>query len=279
MDLRNQVFLLTGCASGIGQHLGAVLEARGACVLLTDARDDALNAQLEGRAADTSRVEARCLDVRDPDQWESALDRVIERWGRIDVLINLAGVSRAGRIDSVELSDVDLHIDVNTKGTIYGSRSASTRMVSQGHGHIVNFASFAGLAPAPGMSLYVASKFAVRGFSHAIAAELAPRGVAVTVVCPDSVDTPMLAGAAERPDSVFNFSNGRILTVRDVERVLLDRVLPRRPREVLLPASTGVAMRVLTAFPRLGEALLPIIERRAARHRNRYLDARGRAPD
>jgi 3-oxoacyl-[acyl-carrier protein] reductase len=279
VDLRDQVFLLTGCASGIGQHLASVLEEQGACALLTDARAEALQAQLEARGADESRIEARYLDVRNPHHWESALDRVIERWGRIDVLMNLAGVSRAGRIDEADPADIDLHIDVNTKGTLYGCRAASVRMVAQGHGHIVNFASFAGLAPAPGMSLYVASKFAVRGFSHAIATELAPRGVAVTVVCPDSVDTPMLAAAAKRSDALFNFSNGRILTVRDLERTVLERVLPKRPREVLVPASTGVAMRLLTAFPRLGEVLLPLIERRAARHQSRYLESLGDASD
>ena len=104
----------------------------------------------------------------------------------------MAGVLRVERVEDLQPESVALQLDVNTKGVILGTQAAAKVMVGQGRGHIINIASMAALAPVPGISVYSASKFAVRGFSLAAAQELEDRGVQVTVVCPDAVDTPMV---------------------------------------------------------------------------------------
>src|SRR5205823_4569252 len=107
------------------------------------------------------------------------------------------------------------------------------------HGHIINIASMAALAPIPGISLYSASKYAVRGFSLAAAQELRAHGVYVTVVCPDAVQTPMLDAQLAHDEAAATFSGPRLLTVEEVGRAIIGQGLARRPLEIYLPPSRG----------------------------------------
>ena len=129
------------------------------------------------------------------------LDRAEEAWGEIDVVMNIAGVIRPGEIRSIQAEDVDYHFDINVKGLIFGTRAAAQRMIPRGRGHIINVASLASMAPIPGLGLYSASKYAVRGFSLSAAEELRHHGIAVTTVCPDAVDTPMVDKQLDYPRS------------------------------------------------------------------------------
>jgi 3-oxoacyl-[acyl-carrier protein] reductase len=213
------------------------------------------------------------MDVRDPSAWPGVIDLAFSTWGRLDVLLNVAGVLRGGDALTASVDDVDLHLDVNAKGVIHGTRAAAPRMVEQGHGHIVNMASLAAHGPVPGLSLYVASKFAVRGFSLSEARERRPRGVAVSVVCPDAVWTPMLERQLACPEAALAFSGSRFLTVEEVGGVIVDHVLPKRPLEVILPPSRGLLARAVSLWPSLGLRLAPLMIRRG-RARQRALLAR-----
>ncbi len=155
------------------------------------------------------------------------------------------------------------------KGTVLGTRAAARRMVPAGKGHIVNFGSLASLAPVPGLCLYTASKFAVRGFSLAAATELARHGVAVTLVMPDAVQTPMLDLQLEYEEAAMTFSGDRPLTVEDIERVLVERVLPKRPMELTIPLSRGSLARFANAAPEMSRWLgAAVCAARPARTRN-----------
>ena len=223
------VAIVTGAASGIGRELASVLAARGHRLLAVDVDHDGLEAQAAKAGWPSERVLRKRLDVRDPRAWTETIDLVFRTWGRLDTLLNVAGVLRPSSVHTVPAVDVDFHLDVNTKGVIHGTRAAAARMVPQGHGHIVNVASLAAHCPVPGLALYAASKFAVRGFSLSVAYELAPLGVAVSVVCPDAVATPMLDLELQYPAAALTFSGGRTLTVEDVARVVVDRVLVKKP--------------------------------------------------
>lgn len=251
--------LLTGCASGIGRHLAGALAAGECRVVATDVDYAALQAAAQAQGWDPTRVELHALDVRDPRRWNEVLDLVQARWQRLDVLFNIAGFLRPGLVHEQTADDVDRHLDINAKGTIYGSQAAAARMVAQGHGHIVNFASMAGLAPVSGISLYTASKFAVRGFSLALANELRPHGVAVTVICPDAVQTPMLDLQLDCPQAALTFSGRRALGVEEIERLILRRVLPRRPLEAILPRSRGWLAKLTSALPGVARVVLPAL--------------------
>src|SRR5690606_20076022 len=120
------------------------------------------------------------------------LGEIIASHGSLDLLLNVAGVLRPGHVHVLSAGEIDLHLDVNAKGVMYGTQAAAREMVRHGGGQIINIASMAALAPIPGIALYSASKFAVRAFSLAVAYELAPHNVRVSVICPDAVSTPML---------------------------------------------------------------------------------------
>jgi 3-oxoacyl-[acyl-carrier protein] reductase len=202
------------------------------------------------------------------------VDLAVRTWGRLDVLLNVAGVLRPSHVHDHDAGDVDFHFDVNAKGVVHGTRAAAARMIEQGQGHIVNVSSLAGHCPVPGLALYAASKFAVRGFSLAAAFELRPRGVFVSVVCPDAVQTPMLDLQLHHPEAALTFSGARALTVQEVANVIVDDVLERKPLEVLIPRSRGVLARVISAWPGLALWLSPLMTRRGLKRQQDLIRSR-----
>jgi 3-oxoacyl-[acyl-carrier protein] reductase len=262
------IMLLTGCAGGIGRHLAGVLSRRGHHVVATDLDEAALAREAESRGWDRAKVTLRRLDVRREDEWEAALDAAFAI-GPVDVVMNIAGYLQPAYVADVAGRDVDLHLDVNAKGTILGTRAAARRMIPRRAGHIVNIGSLASLAPVPGLSLYSASKFAVRGFTLAAAAELREHGVAVTLVMPDAVDTPMLDKQVPYKEAAMTFSGPRPLTVEDIEALILEEVLPRRPLEAALPLSRAVLARIANTAPALVQRLAPALLRKGMKQQAR----------
>jgi len=255
--------LITGAASGIGRHLVGAFLRRGERVAATDVSYERL---LEvaavdawcGSGADPTAVRLAALDVRDPRAWEAVWDAAEAALGPIDRVLNVAGFLAPDWIEHASDGDIERHFDVNAKGVVYGTRCAARRMIPRHAGHIINIGSLASLSPVPGLSLYAASKFAVRGFSLSVALELADKGVAVTVVLPDAVQTPMLDLQRPRPEAALTFSGGRVLTPADIEATLVE-VLRTRPLEVAIPASRGALARFASAMPGLGQRLLPLL--------------------
>ena len=255
-----RTMVLTGCASGIGRHMATVLADRGHRLLLTDLDAEAVRALVKEHGWPRDRVRVRKLDVRDAKAWERVLDHAVDTWGSLEVLFNIAGYLKPGYVEATELSDVDLHLDVNVKGVILGTRAAARRMIEQGRGHIVNVASLAGIAAIPGLCLYSASKHAARGFSLAAAQSLRQHGVAVTVICPDAVETPMLELQVDYEEAAMTFSGPRPLTVEDVEEVLT-RALEDRPLEVAFPPSRAWMARLVNTVPEMAAVAAPLVER------------------
>jgi NADP-dependent 3-hydroxy acid dehydrogenase YdfG len=255
-----RVFFLTGAASGIGKHLATALAGRGHRVFATDVNEEGLKALAGGGSG--GKLVTHPLDVTRAESWEAALEAATLAFGSVDVVMNVAGFLRPGFIHEADDRAIELHIDVNIKGVVLGTRAAARRMVTRGSGHIINFGSLASLAAVPGLCLYSASKFAVRGLSLAVAAELAPLGVAVTVVMPDAVKTPMLDLQVQYREAAMTFSGDAPLTVQDIERVIVDKVLPKRPLEVALPLSRALLARAANAAPEAALALAPSLTKK-----------------
>jgi 3-oxoacyl-[acyl-carrier protein] reductase len=230
---------------------------RGHDVLATDLDVDALAIAAERDQWSAARVIRRKLDVRSEAEWEATLAAADSDLGGIDVLFNIAGQLEAAYVQDFTQRELDLQLDVNAKGTMLGTRAAARRMIKASSGHIVNVGSLASLTAVPGLSLYSASKFAVRGFTLAVAAELAPHGVAVTLILPDAVETPMLQRQLDRVAAAFTFSGSRPLHVEDVAAVIVDRVLPDKPLEVTIPASRGLLARLANTAPALFKRVVP----------------------
>jgi NADP-dependent 3-hydroxy acid dehydrogenase YdfG len=250
-----KTFLVTGAASGIGAQLATALLQRGERVCAADIRPVPMES-LRAAAVTPAHLWITALDVRDAAAWDALLEQLRRRWGRLDVLVNVAGVLQPGYCHESTAADVDFHIDINTKGTIHGTRAAVRLMMAQGYGHIVNIASLAGIAAIPGLSLYSASKFAVRGYTLAVAQELRHSGVKLTVVCPDAVQTPMLDLQVDYEQAALTFSGSRSLTTQEVVTAILERALLKAPLEITLPASRGFASKLAGCFPALSGLLL-----------------------
>ncbi|MEO3757771.1 SDR family oxidoreductase [Mycobacterium sp. B14F4] len=181
--------IVTGAGSGIGAALCRALVAAGADVVCTDIDGDAA---ARTAAALGARARAARLDVTDAAAVQAVVDDVVNRSGRLDVMFNNAGIVWGGDTELLTLDQWNAIIDVNIRGVVHGVAAAYPLMVRQGHGHIVNTASMAGLTAAGQVTSYVMTKHAVVGLSMALRSEAAARGVGVLVVCPAAVETPIL---------------------------------------------------------------------------------------
>jgi NAD(P)-dependent dehydrogenase (short-subunit alcohol dehydrogenase family) len=179
--------IVTGAGSGIGAALCRALVAAGAEVVCTDLDGDAA-----ARTADPLGARSARLGVTDAAAVQACVDEVVDRSGRLDLMFNNAGITWGGDTELLTLEQWNAIIDVNIRGVVHGVAAAYPLMVRQGHGHIVNTASMAGLAAAGQITSYVMSKHAVVGLSLALRSEAAGRGVGVLAVCPTAVETPIL---------------------------------------------------------------------------------------
>ena len=188
--LDGKVALISGAARGQGEAEARLFVAEGARVVLGDVLDDDC-AAVADELGDAAR--AVRLDVTREDDWSNAVRAAVDAWGRLDVLVNNAGIVRAAPLESMALDDYLAVVNVNQVGTFLGMRAVVPAMRAAGGGSIVNIASNAGMEGVATVIGYVASKWAVRGMTRAAAVELGPAGIRVNAVVPGAIDTPMIA--------------------------------------------------------------------------------------
>jgi NAD(P)-dependent dehydrogenase (short-subunit alcohol dehydrogenase family) len=192
-----QVALVTGAAGGIGSAAAERFSAGGWAVALVDLDEAGAQGRADALIAAGRPAAAIPADVRDVTACDTAVATAVERFGRLDVVINAAGVWREGPSDEVAESDWDIVLDVNLKGTFFVTRAAIPHLVRTG-GCVLNLSSDAGVQGNAGAAAYCASKGGVSLLTKALALELAPRGVRVNAVCPGDVMSPMLRFQADR---------------------------------------------------------------------------------
>ena len=224
-DIGGQVALVTGASRGIGHDLVLALAAAGARVAAgARALDDveAVVAEARGAGGDAAGV---VIDLNDRGSIERAVEETVERFGRLDVLVNNAGLgTNHDALDATE-EEWDELFAVNVRGLFFACQSAGRRMVEQRHGRIVNMASQAGLVGIPRHAAYSASKGAVIALTRVLALEWAPFGVTVNAVAPTFIRTPGTAERLDRPeflaDVVERIPAGRVGTTTDVAGAVL----------------------------------------------------------
>jgi len=267
--------IVTGGGSGIGRAIGAHLAIAGAHVVLADIDGDAAERAARESAFPAGHpgsIRGVQLDTRDEAEFRALVSEVHALHGRFDLLFNNAGVSLGGPTHELTSAHWAHIIDVNIRGVVNGVLAAYPLMVDQGHGHIVNTASGAGLAPPPFVTAYTTTKHAVVGLSTGLRAEAALHGVRISVLCPGSIETPILD---RLPDPDLPLTASAPVTARAYLAIVKQKPIPAerfarealrrvaRNQAVIVVPSSAKALWYLQRFsPRLMERMTRPLARR-----------------
>jgi NAD(P)-dependent dehydrogenase (short-subunit alcohol dehydrogenase family) len=238
--LRGRTAFVTGAASGLGAALVRSLAAAGADIVAADIRPGALQAIAPALQEYGVRVEAIGLDVADPAQAHSAVERTLDRMGRLDILVNNAGTDVTLPIAELAEEDWLRVIGTNLNGPFLLAKLAAAAMHHQGQGDIVNIASTAAKRAWPNASAYHASKWGLLGLSHALHAELRPHDIRVTAVVAGGMRTPFLL------DRFPDLDPDMLQDPIDVAQAILGVLL--LPRTSVVPELTVLPVRE-TSWP------------------------------
>lgn len=198
-NIEGKVVVITGASSGLGEATARLLSAQGARVALGARRVERLQAlagELSGRGGQAIAV---ATDVIQRDQVKGLVEAAVRAFGRIDVMINNAGIMPQAPLERLKVDEWDQMIDVNIKGVLYGIAAALPHMQRQKAGHIINVSSVAGHKVGPGFAVYSATKHAVRALSEGLRQEVKPYNIRTTVISPGAVATELPESVAE-PD-------------------------------------------------------------------------------
>lgn len=249
-SFREKVCIITGAASGIGRGLGEALVRFGARVVLAD---------LDGEGAERvasalgERATARRLDVADAAGVEALVREVVASHGRLDYIFNNAGFAVHGETLDSTLEQWRRIVDVNLMGVVHGSLAAYRVMAEQGHGHIVNTASLAGLIGAASFSSYAMTKSAVVMLSRMLRFEAADRGVRVTAVCPGFIKTGIYESSTynrvTREDAFRQIPFPLMELDAAIEKIL--RGVARNKEVIVFPAYARILWWLTRFTPRL----------------------------
>ena len=195
--LQHKVSIITGAAQGIGLATALKFAQEGAIVIVCDLKQAAVDEAVAACRQAGAQAEGFLMDVTDRDQVDAVVARVRERFGRIDVLVNNAGITQDARLVKMTQAQFDRVIDVNLRGVFHCAQAVAEGMTAQGSGVILNASSVVGIYGNFGQTNYAATKFGVIGFTKTWARELGAKGVRVNAVAPGFIKTPILASMPE----------------------------------------------------------------------------------
>ncbi|WP_085811096.1 SDR family oxidoreductase [Sphingomonas sp. TZW2008] len=225
-----RTIFITGGASGIGLAAARRFKREGWTVGIGDIDEAGMK-----RVAGELGVFTAMLDVRDRAQWATALDGFVAHAGKLDVLLNNAGIARYGMFEEVTPDESDLQIDINVKGVVNGAYAALPHLKQVRGSRLVNVASVAGIVGSPGLATYSATKHAVRGLTEALDAEWTRHGIDVTCVMPFFVETPILDAGSKGSNRTIRDAIGQspVYTVEETAEMVW-RAVHGREREYIV---------------------------------------------
>ena len=194
-NIKGKVVVITGASSGLGAATARLLSAEGASVVLGARRVDRIQSLADELNAKGGKALAIATDVTHVEQVKKLVDSAVQKFGRIDVMINNAGIMPHSPLERLKIDDWNRTIDVNIKGVLYGIAAALPHMKQQKAGHIINVSSVAGHKVTPNGAVYCATKHAVRALSEGLRVEVKPYNIRTTIISPGAV-------ATELPDSI-----------------------------------------------------------------------------
>lgn len=269
-NLKERVVIVTGASSGIGRATAQQFAKRGAHLVLVARREARLNELAEEIAPQAASVMVIVADVSRTEDLDRIVDDTMERHGRIDVLVNNAGVGQGGNLVNFDLDRVGRMIDINLYGPVYLARQVAPIMIEQGSGTVVNVASVAGEMRSPGMTVYSATKSGLIAFTDSFRREMMPHGVHSVAVLPGFTNTPMV-GFANREEAQaafkqagFGYPGVRYDEPEDVAAALVEAVR-KGYREVITGGPTlGIMVQISRRFPALMDLIYSRIDRSKA---------------
>ena len=203
MIFENRVSVVTGASQGIGEAIARTFAAEGALVVLVDIQPEKLEAVAAAVAAEGGRAEVRPADVSRFDQASAVVEAVLKAHGRVDHLVNNAGITRDNLLMRMREEEWDAVIGVNLKGIFNFTKAVIRSMIGARYGRVVNLSSVVGFMGNAGQTNYSASKAGLMGFTKSLAREVASRGVTVNAVAPGYIATAMTAGLPEAVQKAF----------------------------------------------------------------------------
>jgi NADP-dependent 3-hydroxy acid dehydrogenase YdfG len=198
-NIKGKVVVITGASSGLGEATARLLSAAGASVVLGARRVDRIQSLADELNAKGGKALALATDVTNHDQVKKLVDSAVQKFGRIDVMINNAGIMPHSPLERLKIDDWNRTIDVNIKGVLYGIAAALPHMKQQKSGHIINVSSVAGHKVTPNGAVYCATKHAVRALSEGLRVEVKPYNIRTTIISPGAVATE-LPNSITEPD-------------------------------------------------------------------------------
>jgi NADP-dependent 3-hydroxy acid dehydrogenase YdfG len=190
-NIEGKVVVITGASSGLGEATARLLSAQGASVVLGARRIDRLKVLADELSRRGGKALAVPTDVIQCDQVKRLVDAAVQTYGRIDVMINNAGLMPQALLERLKIDEWNQMIDVNIKGVLYGIAAALPHMKQQKAGHFINVSSVAGHRVGPGFAVYAATKYAVRALSEGLRQEVKPYNIRTTVISPGAVATEL----------------------------------------------------------------------------------------
>ena len=237
--LEDKVVVITGAGSGIGRALALNLARRGSLLALSDVDEVGLAETVaQATRAGAIRVRSDRLDVADRDAFARYALDIVQEFGRVNVIVNNAGVALAGDFNDLEYNDIDWLVGVNFWGVVHGTKEFLPHLIASGDGHVVNLSSLFGLVSMPGQSMYNATKYAVRGMTEALREEMliARHPVGVTAVHPGGIKTAIARNARvsakenkEETAQLFDEKLARMTPERAAE-IIVNGILKNRAR-------------------------------------------------
>ena len=262
--LTGKVAAVTGAGSGIGRALALDLAGRGVHLALADIDDSGLAETARRATRSGVEVTTRTLDVSDGVDMVRWADETVERHGRVNLVVNNAGVALISDVASSSIDDIEWLMSINYWGVVYGTKAFLPHLEASGDGHVVNISSVFGLISVPGQSAYNSAKFAVRGFTDCLRMELEIAGspVSATTVHPGGIRTDIarnarVPGAAGGAVAAARFDQVARTTPERAAAIIVKAVLRNRPRvligadarviDLLSRLPSGVTRRILVA--------------------------------
>jgi NAD(P)-dependent dehydrogenase (short-subunit alcohol dehydrogenase family) len=240
----SKVAVITGAGSGIGRALALNLAGKGALLAISDVDDAGLAETVDlVKAAGAREVRSDHLDVSDRAAFTAYAAAVAEQFGRVNLVVNNAGVALAGDLEDLEYADMDWIMGINFWGVVQGTKEFLPHLIASGDGHLVNISSLFGLVSMPGQSMYNAAKYAVRGLSEAVREEMLVAGhpVGVTVVHPGGIKTAIARNAR------YSAKEDGVESAKFFDKKLA-RMSPEKAAEIILKGVENDKARVLVGI-------------------------------